>query len=368
MIKILVTINVGITAAYAQHGAGRHMPIVLSVVDSSTTKLDSHTVLVDSLQPPSMTTAEINLITNPYEGLIVYDTTLKRLVCYAKRMFVLVPKEVAVGGSYTQFRNGWNRGIYTGSDTTTNHVVGDAFSSNSCCVSSQISVSGCGGAATVTGAGGIVYSLKEINGQCWMAENLCEVPSNYSSYSTTSWTTDIPLENGHWGYYNISNTLGSAGWSALEPININGHEGLLYQWSAAMNGATFERSRGACPEGFHVPSDCEWMYLEHGLGMRVSGQTASAWRGFVNSEAVGSKLTKERGYNNVSGFSALFGGCRNSSGMFMFRGENGLWWSSTLSSENNAFYRSISRDRGVRAVFRSTLPGSMALSVRCLKD
>jgi uncharacterized protein (TIGR02145 family) len=39
--------------------------------------------------------------------------------------------------------------------------------------------------------------------------------------------------------------------------------GLLYNWYAAVD------SQGICPEGWHVPSDQEWMELEKHLGMKT---------------------------------------------------------------------------------------------------
>ena len=38
--------------------------------------------------------------------------------------------------------------------------------------------------------------------------------------------------------------------------------GLLYTWDAAMNGSNIPSSQGACPCGWHVPSDEEWIELE----------------------------------------------------------------------------------------------------------
>jgi len=102
----------------------------------------------------------------------------------------------------------------------------------------------------------------------------------------------------------------------LVPINRKA-AGLLYQWSAAMNQQTAERSQGACPTGWHVPSDCEFMFLENTLGMSVSDQqirgefTTTTTRGA--DVKIGQLLVlpsgNPSGYGtNKSGYTILIGG------------------------------------------------------------
>ncbi|MFY7886920.1 MAG: fibrobacter succinogenes major paralogous domain-containing protein, partial [Dolichospermum sp.] len=256
---------------------------------------------------------------------------------------------VAAGSTFTTFSNG-----------TAN------FSTNSTCTTSNISAghnsNSCTG--TVNGAS-TTYNLVLINGQCWMKENLKETPTlpcadaintGCNTWNATSVTSDF----GYWGYYNISNSTGSAGWSSTETIT-NG--GLIYQWSAAMNGETTERARGVCPIGFHIPSDCEWMYLEHGLGMSISDQQATGARA---SGSVGIKISNVvTGGTNSSGFTALLAGNRNTTGNFANHNAVGVYWTSTTSSTNS-----------FRRFFQSTYSGSnrgatvrhSTASVRCLKD
>lgn len=256
---------------------------------------------------------------------------------------------VAAGSTFTTFSNG-----------TAN------FSTNSTCATSNISAghnsNSCTG--TVNGAS-TTYNLVLINGQCWIKENLKETPTSPCADAINTgcntWNAStVPTDFGYWGYYNLSNSTGSAGWSSTETMT-NG--GLIYQWSAAMNGETAERARGVCPIGFHIPSDCEWMYLEHGLGMSISDQQATGARASGN---VGVKISNVvTGGTNSSGFTALLPGNRNTTGTFANYNAVGVYWTSTTSSTNS-----------FRRFFQLTYLGSnrgatvrhSTASVRCLKD
>jgi uncharacterized protein (TIGR02145 family) len=211
-----------------------------------------------------------------------------------------------------------------------------------------------------------VYNLKDINGQCWITTNLKEVPSNFSSYEADSWKATSPGDLGYSGYYNTATTNGTAGWGISEPPT---NEGLLYQWSAAMNGSTAERAQGVCPTGFHIPSDAEWMYLEHGQGMALAVQAGIGWRanGNDNQGTPGYKLRSVgTGQTNASGFSALLAGVRGTNGTFSNRTSDGYWWSSSASGASVAFFRALYP--GHRGVSRNANNRAFGFSVRCLKD
>ena len=188
-------------------------------------------------------------------------------------------------------------------------------------------------------------ALVDISGQCWMRYNMDTIPSTYSPSPTWS-STDV-------------------GWSGYYTGGPYTNEGLLYQWSAAMNGSTAERAQGVCPTNWHVPSDCEWMYLESNLGMSTADQgISSSWR---NSGSVGSKLsTATSSGNNNSGFTALLAGGRYHNNVFGARGTLGGWWSSSETSASVAQGRHLlSSQAGVYRYISSKAGG---FSVRCLKD
>jgi uncharacterized protein (TIGR02145 family) len=246
------------------------------------------------------------------------------------------------------------------------YTGGQVFSDNTDCANKPISAQGCAGVTSVTASSGRVHPTVNINGQCWLTSNLISKPSVYSSYTTASWNASSPGDQGYWGYYNTSTTSGTVGWGSTEPGT---NEGLLYQWCAAMNGSTSERSRGACPVGFHVPSDCEWMYLEHGQGMSVSQQQINNnWRanGSDNQGTPGDKLRSAgSGATNASGFKGLLSGDRSWNGAFGAHMTYGAWWTSSIIASKGVYRLLFS---GIRGVYRDNLDYSYGFSVRCLKD
>ena len=322
--------------------------------------------------PPRMTNAEMKAIASPVDGLMVYNTTLNCMAYYTNGSFncmnnapSLPAPTAPLGSTYTNHFNGIIAGGSV-DNTLATYTTGETFDQNATCANSMISAQGCGGLTTVTGASGTVYNLKDINGQCWMTTNLKEVPTNFSGYTATSWLATSPGDQGYWGYYNTTDATGASGWGVAEPA---ANEGLLYQWSAAMNNSITERSRGICPQGFHIPSDCEWMYLEHGQGMALSEQIRIGWRSDTadNQGTPGNKLRSEgNGQTNASGFSARLAGNRLATGSFLYRSIFGYWWSSSASGASDAFYRSVYT--GLRGVGRFVANRAYGFSVRCLKD
>jgi uncharacterized protein (TIGR02145 family) len=345
----------------AQVGLGTTIPDASAALEvKSTTK---------GLLPPRMNTLERDLINSgtPAEGLTIYNTDTKCLELY----------------------NGTNWISVCDGSVVTSATIPD----NATCTSATISATPC---ATVTGAtlnddmgtgdgieydwtgatgnvtGGTTQALVEIGGQCWFRRNSVAAPTvpcaDAINTGCNIWTDSNPGDIGSWGYYNTGNTSGSAGWSTTEPAD---GEGLLYQWSAAMNGDTTERAQGVCPTDWHVPSDCEWMYLENSLGMTTADQQLT---GFRNSGTVGSKLstlTDNGNGANSSGFTALLAGNRFSSGggTFVNRGDFGLWWSSseTGPSSGTAYRRRVDiSEVGVNRSSNRTK--AFGFSVRCLKD
>jgi uncharacterized protein (TIGR02145 family) len=322
--------------------------------------------------PPRMTNAQMKAITNPVNGLIVYNTTLNCLAYHVNGSYNCshnTPTGTAptapLGNTYTAHYNGIISGVSTNNLLAT-YTTGETFNNNTSCTAKVISAQGCGGLTSVTGASGTAYSLVNINGQCWMQTNLKEIPSNFAAYTPTSWLNTTPGDEGYWGYYNTSTTTGSAGWGISEPA---ANEGLLYQWSAAMNNSETERSRGVCPAGFHIPSDCEWMYLEHGQGMSLFEQQVNgSWRANSadNQGTPGYKLRSTGGgWTNASGFSGLLPGTRGGTGPFSDRTSHQIWWSSSSTSASGGIRYVSSNYRGM---YRGMNGRTSGLSVRCLKD
>jgi uncharacterized protein (TIGR02145 family) len=271
-----------------------------------------------------------------------------------------------IGSSYTAHFNGIVSGVSV-NNTLASYTSGEIFSNNTTCQSKPISAQGCAGVTSVTASSGRAHATVSINGQCWLQSNLITAPSVYSTYSTTSWTSASPGDQGYFGYYHDGTINGTAGWKATEPA---ANEGYVYQWCGAMDATISERSRGICPAGWHVPSDCEWMYLEHGQGMSITEQNLNnAWRANTadNEGTPGYKLRSVgTGQTNASGFSGLLAGGRNTVGTFYNHSSNGVWWSSSATGATTAGVRGLFTGyRGVRRLSDSKAGG---FSVRCLKD
>jgi uncharacterized protein (TIGR02145 family) len=119
------------------------------------------------------------------------------------------------------------------------------------------------------------YKTIVIGSQTWMAENL-----KSKIYSNGDPIKDV------WSYSNSDDYADKYG--------------LLYLWNSAMNNANIEMVQGACPAGWHLPSNTEWKTLIDNLGgdMKAGGKMKSpfSWN-YPNFNA-----------SNISGFSVLAGG------------------------------------------------------------
>lgn len=178
-------------------------------------------------------------------------------------------------------------------------------------------------------AAGKHYAVTKIGNQTWMAENLAYLPQVASSVSVGS--EDSGNEEKPFYY-----------------INDLTKYGVLYNWHAALTAA---------PQGWHLPSDNEWTVLNNYLGgWSVSGGKLKSTSGWNNPNT---------GASNSSCFSALPGGFRNADS-FAYKGELGIWWSST---EYNAIH-----SKSVDIFYNSEILNNLnsykyyGLNVRCIKD
>jgi uncharacterized protein (TIGR02145 family) len=277
----------------------------------------------------------------------------------------VITTNAPLGSSYNAHFNGISGGVSV-DFTLASYTSGETFNNNATCANKPISAQGCAGVTSVTASSGRVHPTVNINGQCWLTTNLITTPSVYNNYTTASWTNTSPGDQGYWGYYHTTDATGASGWQSTEPA---ANEGRMYQWCGAMDATISERSRGICPAGWHVPSDCEWMYLEHGQGMSIAFQTTdNAWRAndADNQGTPGNKLRSQgTGQTNASGFSGLLAGYRDTYGSFVTRPSAGGWWSSSAAGAN-AGVRYL--DTGSRGVYRNSSNKALGFSVRCLKD
>ena len=226
---------------------------------------------------------------------------------------------------------------------------------------------------TVTDYDGNNYNTALIGTQCWMAENLAT--THYAS------GTAIPnvLSNNSWSNLVDYNSDDAYCYYDNSSSNANIY-GALYTWAATMgDNAVSSNSnpsgvQGACPTGWHLPSDNEWKQLEMQLGMSQSESDTTGWRGTdQGSQLAGDSSLWYSGnlVNNInfgtSGFTALPGGYRSSNnGSFFSLGNHGIWWSSTESNSSSAWIRLLNYN--LSEVYRDYGYKSIGYSIRCTKD
>ncbi|MCD4679592.1 MAG: hypothetical protein K8S00_04325 [Bacteroidales bacterium] len=212
------------------------------------------------------------------------------------------------------------------------------------------------------------YNTVLIGDQCWMAENLAYLPQVDHKEDGSE---DSP-GNYYYVYeyapYGANESEEIA--NAKNTFNYNTY-GVLYNWPAAMAGANSSSSipsgiQGACPDGWHLPSDAEWTVLTDNLG------GASVAGGEMKETGTTHWIAPNTGATNNSGFTALPAGIRSGHplevGRFKLRTRNTYIWSSTdeSSSYPYALYRLMVYNYA--KVYGFPLYQSYGFSVRCVKD
>ena len=203
------------------------------------------------------------------------------------------------------------------------------------------------------------YAVVKIGNQTWTAENL-----RTTHYSNGD---EIPLieDNTEWGELGDNDTDKAY---CYYNNNANGEAdiyGALYTWAAASNGENSETNpsgvQGACPVGWHLPSDAEWTELIDYLGgtIEAGGKLKETCTTYWNNPNTGA--------TNLSGFSARPGGYRDfGDGTFADSNEYCHWWSTTKYSGFYVWRYYMSYDSaGIHSYCRSL---SYGYSVRCIKD
>ena len=189
---------------------------------------------------------------------------------------------------------------------------------------------------------GQVYRIITIGEQVWMAENL-----NYE-YKVDS------VVYGNW-----SSVLDPSGKS-----DSSARYGRFYTWAAAMDTATTgcgdstvcEKSaaQGICPDGWHLPSEWDWMVLFISVGGDPVAGTAlrasSGWGG---------------NYTDAYGFSALPTGHRALDGEISFANDEASFWSSNDGPKDAVRMQIFDLEPSA-----SIVPGNKdeGYSVRCVRD
>jgi len=183
------------------------------------------------------------------------------------------------------------------------------------------------------------YKIVTIGKQVWMAENLKYLPSIVGP-NECSVTTPFYYVLGYFG------TDTKAAKASGDYIMY----GVLYNWQAA---------KVACPLGWHLPSDAEWIQLTTYLG-------GALFAGDQLKEIGTTWGDSNTGATNKSGFTALPGGYLDFMDKFKLFGINGYYWSSTKF--NNDYSSIWYMKHNDSEVINSHGNKKNGYSVRCIKD
>lgn len=215
------------------------------------------------------------------------------------------------------------------------------------------------------------YKTVQIGDQCWFAENLKYLP--FVSYTNVNSNADS-----HYYVYEYSgDDVTEAKNFEYQDENIYQTYGVLYNWTAAMNGdelVNLESNgvQGICPDGWVLPSDNAWSELEDYLfnnGFNCEGgyvevslaksiADTCTWSFYPEDCTVGYYQTT----NNSSGFSGKAAGKNGSSNLNV----GSYWWTATESSDSSAILRVIGYSSS--RVFNEVYNKSEGFSIRCLLE
>jgi len=201
---------------------------------------------------------------------------------------------------------------------------------------------------------GNMYSTVTIGNQQWFAQNLRVTHYNNGDPIATG------LDNTDWsetdeGAYAVYND---------NPANADIY-GKLYNFFAV------EDDRGLCPFGWRAATDQDWKDLEMFLGMSESEANSNGWRGQNEGgmlKATGTEYwnSPNEGATNESGFTAMPGGSRGSSGHYFAINSMGRHWTSTSFDAEDSIWRSLSSTNA--QIYRSEASKNMGYAVRCIKE
>jgi len=203
------------------------------------------------------------------------------------------------------------------------------------------------------------YNTINFGGQTWMAENLAYLPQVCPS------TTNC----GYWVYGYQGSDLAAA----KATPNYQTY-GVLYNWTIAQ--------QDVCPAGWHLPSSEEWSTLELNLGMvydqAFGGSGPRGDQGGKMKETGTTHwLAPNEGATNVSGFTALPGGWKQSpENTFKNISETARFWTSFITGSGAIilwremdYLNSAIANNNTSDPYEG--PGASAkygFSVRCVKD
>lgn len=209
----------------------------------------------------------------------------------------------------------------------------------------------CPGLPTVTDVDGNVYNTVQVGNQCWMRENLRT--THYADHSAIS--QDAAMTDSIASYYQPD----------VEESELSLY-GLQYNWFAVDNDA-----QSLCPEGWHVPTQTEWMQLHRYVASKDEYRCGSGANSISKALAVDynwypSSSSCDAGdtttVHNATGFSAFPAGYYPNNNVRIAA----YFWTSTEYGSEKAVVRYI--NYSTPNFSEGNLRKTYAASVRCLKD
>ena len=197
--------------------------------------------------------------------------------------------------------------------------------------------------------------------QCWFAENLRYLPS-VSPANVGSATEPHYYVHGYSGT-NVTNAKNTERYQLY---------GALYNWTAAV---------AACPSGWRLPTDTDWMRMEVYLGMSSAEVfDTDKWRGTDEGSKLAGyyylwgpayppetiPITNHPSFN-TSGFNSPPSGRGDyTQNGFSTDGYMAHWWTGGEVTTNDAYYRAIYYNK--TTIYKNLGNKGMAYAVRCMKD
>jgi uncharacterized protein (TIGR02145 family) len=247
--------------------------------------------------------------------------------------------------SHSRTNDGGGTGIFTSTITslsanTTYHVRAYATNSNGTNYGADIAFTT--DPVSVSDNDGNSYDVIRIGSQVWMAENLKTTQLNDGS--------DIELAENATEWGNLT-SVGYCWYS--NNISYKNVYGALYNWYAVSSGKL-------CPVGWRVSTNDDWEILTNYLGgySPAGGKLKETGTAHWNSPNTGA--------TNEYDFTALPGGWRTNTGTFQYIRSIGYWWTSTIGSPPDVYYRHIQNDND--KVFMYYKNEKYGMSVRCVKN
>jgi uncharacterized protein (TIGR02145 family) len=191
---------------------------------------------------------------------------------------------------------------------------------------------------TVTDIDGNIYKTINIGNQNWMAENL-----KVTHYNNGDIIPEID-ENSTW--FSLNSGACSGDWNSIKYIPVN-----ECPFGKFYNGFVVSDYRNACPVGWHVPTESNWIELFTYLG----GINVSAFKLKARGTYYWTQATESSVYNNSSGFSAL---AENAS--------SANYWISNVMNEPTL--KAIVLGNTGNVGISEGVEKNLGLSIRCIMD